>query len=196
MSMPEDPLMVSWSGLSPSRTGYFAEKHIDYRATVAADGSASVAMTITLSNGAPTGPPSLLLGLETDPYPVGTYLAAASVYVPADATHLRIVGRGALVELYEREFDRRVAMTVLRTGSGETTSARIAYRIPASGTGGFRIGIVPQPELHPTGVHVALTFPPGTQVSSHAPGTTLEGTTVSYEGVPTTPVSLWAVTSG
>src|SRR6185436_673191 len=30
--MPDDPLMVSWSGLSPSRTGYFAEKSIDYRA--------------------------------------------------------------------------------------------------------------------------------------------------------------------
>jgi uncharacterized protein DUF4012 len=193
--MPEDPLMVSWSGFSPSRTGYFAEKSIDYHAAIAADGSASVAMTITLSNGAPSGPPSLLLGLQSDPYPVGTYLGAASVYVPADATSLRIVGRGALVELYEHEFDRRVAMTVLRAGPGGTTSARIAYRIPARGTGGFRVGIVPQPELHPTSVHAELTFPEGTQVSSRAPGTTLEGTTVSYDGAPTTPVALWALTS-
>jgi len=134
LDMPENPLMVSWSGFVGSRTGYFAEKAVDYRATVREDGTAEVTITLTLTNTAPTEPESLLLGQEADNFDVGEYAAAASVYLPAEARGIRskVDGGRSLVELLEREFGRRVVLTVLVAAAGQRTTADMSIRRSSS----------------------------------------------------------------
>jgi hypothetical protein len=193
VEMPEDPLMVSWSGFVGSRTGYFARKSLGYRATVNGDGTADVTIRIELENTAPTEPESILLGFDPGPYPVGTYVAAANVYLPAEATRVRsrVDGGRSLVDLFEREFDRRVVLTVLVVDAGETTSAEITFRMPVD-VERFELGMVPQPELSPTEVAVSVAFPGAVRLLRAPPGTSVEGSTISYEGTPTEPLVLLA----
>jgi len=194
LAMPVNPLAVSWSGFVGSRTGFFAEKAIDYKAVVNTDGTADVSVTITLTNTAPTQPESILLGTEADNFDVGEYAAAASVYLPASARRIRsrVDGGRSLVELYEREFDRRVVLTVLAAKSGQTTTAEISYRMPVVDTGGFVLGLVPQPELRPSPVSVELGFPESARVIDASPLFSVEANTLRYEGVPLAPLTLWA----
>jgi hypothetical protein len=197
VEMPENPLAVSWSGFVGSRTGYFAEKAIEYRAVVNEDGTADVTIAVTLMNNAPLEPESILLGTEADSFDVGEYAAAASVYLPSEATRIRskVDGGGSLVKLFEREFDRRVVLTVLVAKSGHATTAEISYRMPVQ-LGVFELGIVPQPELRPTPVTVEITFPEGVRFADISPNLAAEGGALHYDGVPRIPLTLWARTLG
>ena len=195
IQMPENPLMVSWSGFVGSRTGFFAEKSIDYRATVYEEGTTHVTITLTLANHSPTQPESILLGAESDNFDVGEYAAAASVYLPTEARGIRsrVNGGRSLVELFEREFDRRVVLTVVVAKAGQTTTAEISYRMPSDGA--FELGIVPQPELRGTPVSVAITFPPGILGAGSVDGLEIDGDMARYVGRPSTPLML-SVTPG
>jgi hypothetical protein len=195
LDVPANPLMVSWSGFSPSRTGYFARKAVAYRMVMNADGTADVTIEISLTNGAPAAPESILLGSSEDGYPIGTYVAAASVYLPAEARRIRsrVDDGRSLVELFEREFDRRVVLTVLMAAAEQTTTAEITFRMPVE-PGGFELGILPQPELRPTEFMVTATLADGATITSTSAGTTSQGGTLTYEGTPTTPIVIWATT--
>lgn len=121
-------------------------------------------------------------------FDVGDYAAAATVYLPAEARLIR--SRAAsLVELIEREFDRRVLFTVLSVAAGETTTAEVLYSMPAP-FGVFDLGVVPQAELRPTSIDVHLDFPDAWIVTGTPPADG-DGSSISWQGTPITPCISW-----
>lgn len=188
-------LVVAWDGGVAGRTGFFAEKDVRYEASLMPDGSAEVAVTVTLTNGAPSGSPSVLLGTgEGADVPVGYYAAFVNVYLPRGAEGIDV--HGGSVQLVEREFGRRVVMGLIGAPSGGTGTLRVTYRVPglAARNGDewvFRLDVIPLPALRPDRFQISVELPAGAEVTSSASGVTVEGTTLEWEGAPTTPRYLW-----
>jgi hypothetical protein len=164
-----DPLLVSWSGLVPSRAGYFARKSIAYQAIAQPDGSTRVTMTLTLANAAPTtiSRESILLGFEGDGYPIGAYSGVASIYLPVDATKVSSSGDSE-VSLTQHEFDHRVLVRVLTAKAGQSVATTISYTLPAGSLESDGLTLIPQPALSPTTVTVRF----GDRVAFDGPLTT------------------------
>lgn len=186
-------LMVVWDGGSDSRSGYFAQKRVGYRADVHADGSADVSIDVELRNTAPTGPPSILLGTGTGE-PVGTYSAWVNVYAPVAAEALRSDG-GAL-ELVERELGRKVLMGFLTAPpQGGTDVLHVRYHLPSAvrevdGRSVFRIQVVPQPALRPDAFDVQIRLPGGSSVVGTSAGVHVSDSTASWTGTPVEPTDV------
>ncbi|HEX9885632.1 MAG TPA: DUF4012 domain-containing protein, partial [Longimicrobiales bacterium] len=114
-------LVVAWDGGVGARTGFFAEKDVRYEATLAPDGSAEVTVTVALTNGAPTGPPSVLLGTGSSrDVPVGYYGAFVNVYLPPRVDPDKVEVRGGTLQLVERELGRPVVMGLIGAPAGGT----------------------------------------------------------------------------
>lgn len=184
-----NPIAVAWDGASATRTGYFASKRIDYRAQVAPDGSADVTMDVTLTNLAPTEPPSLLLG-DGSREPIGSYSANASIYLPADATDItsQALNGSGFSNLLEEEFGRPVALQLLALPSGGSMTVRVTYRTPAppDPAQGFRVDITPLPALNPDVVNVTLSCSSGLPAATTTDDATASGSTVTWAGQPVT----------
>jgi hypothetical protein len=196
IELGENPLLVAWDGGVASRAGYFAEKRVDHVATLRADGSADVSVTVTLTNPAPEGPPSILLGLgAANDVPIGHYAAFVNVYLPPAAE--QIDARGGSLHLVEREFGRPVVLGLLGAAAGGSDVLRVTYRVPGvlvrsdGGDVEYRLDVVPLPALRPDLFRVTVVLPPGSEVVSHGPGTTLEEGTLVWDQAPTTPASVW-----
>lgn len=190
----DHPLEVTWFGASESRAGYFAETEVELRATLAPDGWAEVTLVATLRNGAPTGPPSILLGAGNPDEPVGSYFSFVNAYLPPDARVLDI--RGGSLALEEREGGLPVVMGLLGGPSGTSERLTVRYRTEAlvqpDGAGArFALLAIPQPQLRPALVRVRAELPAGASVLSTCPGGRVEAGSFVWEGRPTTPVELW-----
>lgn len=188
-------LVVAWDGGVAGRTGFFVEKDVRYEATLAPDGSADVVVTVTLTNDAPGGPPSVLLGTGAgNDVPVGYYAAFVNVYLPRGAEGIDV--HGGSVQLVEREFGRPVVMGLIGAPSRGTGTLRVTYRVPGLATQNddewvYRLDVIPLPALRPDRFDVSVELPAGAEVVSHAPGTTIEGAAMEWEEAPTTPRHLW-----
>jgi hypothetical protein len=186
----EVPVLVAWDGAVASRAGYFAERSVAFRAVLAPDGSAHVRQTITLTNGAPTGPPSILVGGFEGDVPAGHYESYVNTYLPARAEGIDV--RGGALWLVEREFDVPVVLGLIGASSGGTASMEISYDLPApSERGRFRVDVTPLPALRADDVSVEIVVPAGTRVLGASPGAGSEGSSVRWSGAPTEPTAVW-----
>jgi hypothetical protein len=190
----EHPLQVTWFGASDSRAGYFAEKEIDYHAVLAPDGWAEVTLTATLRNTAPPGPPSILLGVGSPQWPVGSYQAFVNAYLPPSARVLAISGGFLALEEHERGLP--VVMGLIGAEPGGSATFRVRYRVeattPVPGGQRFALTVLPQPALRPDLVRVLVELPTGAEVLDAAPGLQATAGVLAWEGRPTTPQHLWA----
>ena len=191
-----NPLMVAWDGGVASRVGYFAEKAIDYQAVIAEDGSADVVQTITLTNPAPTDPPSILLGGFPGDVPTGYYSAYVNVYLPPGAT--RISAEGGSLQLEEREFGAPVVLGLIDAPAGGTDTFRVTYHLPDAVTAEeegslYALDVLPLPALRPDVVSVSVILPGGAEVIGTSPGMVASGDRVTWDAAPTTPTSLRVV---
>ena len=88
MTFPNDgsPL-VTINGYTANRAGYFATTHT----SVTRDGRL-VTTTVTITNSAPSGPPSILLGMtrgDTGGRPLGTFGPEVTLYMPPGSTQVK-----------------------------------------------------------------------------------------------------------
>jgi hypothetical protein len=136
MELGERDVMVTMSGITPNRAGYFAETSIDASVEEVDPGGARVELTITVENTAPKGPQSILLGFEGNGYPVGTYAALVDVFLPASATDIgsEVDGQPGL-QLIEEEFGRPVVLQAIDVPPGSTAELRIRYSTPRDAHG-------------------------------------------------------------
>jgi hypothetical protein len=186
-----DSVAVSWFGPIASRVGFFARKSVDYQVGLRDDGSALVTVTATLENPAPGGPISILLGRGVD-VPVGTNVVDANAYLPAGATYLggsiRPTSPGPQVEL-----GHPVVSVLLEVAPGGSVTWTLRYRYPDAVTDGqFRLRLVALPALRPDQVSVEIQPSAGFTLTSLSTGLTADGTSLRYEGAPTTDVDLIA----
>jgi hypothetical protein len=186
-----DAVAVSWFGPAESRVGFFARKSVDYQIDLRDDGSAFVTVTATLENPAPDGPISILLGNGTN-VPVGTDVVDANLYLPTGATYLggsiRPTSPGPQVEL-----GHPVVMVPLEVPPGGSVTWRLRYRTPDAVTDGqFRLRLVALPALRPDQVSVEIQPSAGFTLTALSPALAADGTSLRYEGAPTTGVDLIA----
>ncbi|MGH2662874.1 MAG: DUF4012 domain-containing protein [Actinomycetota bacterium] len=193
-----NPLFVVWQDASSNRAGFFARKTTHHRVTLSAEGTATVATTVSLQNDAPSGPPSILLGSGTTGDPVGYFAAYVNVYLPTKATEIRssVTPPAVELQLIEREFGWPVAMELLGARPGRTASVEVSYRVPdavrelESGAE-YRIEYLPQPALRPDRVSVEIVLPEGAAVTGAAPGAETDGHVVRWNLTASEPRSFW-----
>jgi hypothetical protein len=191
-----DAVAVSWFGPAESRVGFFTRKSVDYQISVHDDGSALVDVTTTLENPAPDGPVSILLGDGTD-VPVGTDVVDANFYLPTGATYL-----GGSVPATppspQLELGHPVVSQPFEVGPGSSITSHLRYSYPGAVTDGqFRLRLVPLPSLRPDHVTVEIQPPAGVTLTPLSAALAGEGTSLSFDGEPTTSVDLIArVTRG
>jgi hypothetical protein len=196
LELGPDPLLVAWDGATGSRAGYFAEKSIAYRAELQPDGSTNVTIRLTLRNRAPSGPPSILLGVRGAGVPIGTYWAYANVYLPAGAEDIRgrVLGQPS-VNLIEQEFGHPVVLQLLRVTPRGSVTGTISYRLPGALTGvgdreGFRVDILPEPALRPDEYSVDIVPPSGSAIEATDPPMAIQGGDAHYQGATVVPTTL------
>jgi len=192
--MPRFPLMVVWQDAVNSRAGYFAEKRVTHRIDLQADGSAEVLTEVTLENGAPDGPPSILLGSGKTGDPVGYFTAFVNVYLPQGAVDIRTDIDGApALGLIEEEFGYPVVLELLGARSGEKSTLRVSYRVPEASLGlaerEFASEVIPQPALRPDLITVDVRVPPEARILG-VRGLDTAAATARYEARPQAPADL------
>ena len=200
LDLPSNPLMVSWFGATANRAGFFADKTVAYDATLNPDGSADVAVKISLHNSAPGSPPSVLLGngmgnragSPTDiGVPVGTFGAYVNLYLPAAAAFTKTSG-DSTISVNQNEFGHPVVMQYLQAASHKTVTTTIHYTLShAIENGEFSLDVIPLPALNPDHITVTFHAPQGSAITEASPGLQTEGSSVSYDGRPVTPIALW-----
>jgi hypothetical protein len=80
---------VTLNGFTANRAGYFATTDVQVDHATDAEDRATTTVTVTIKNSAPTGPPSILLGInpgDVGGRPLGTFGTDVNVYLPAGAT--------------------------------------------------------------------------------------------------------------
>ncbi len=127
--LSDDPPLVTLDGIVDARTGYFAKHTVETSTQENPDGSRTVTVTVTVTNTAPTGPPSILLGSKGGGYPVGSFAATVSVYLPVDAKVESNTVDGELgVQILQYEFGHPVAVQVVDIPPGGTSAVKIVYK--------------------------------------------------------------------
>jgi hypothetical protein len=193
-ALGDDPLAVVWQDASANRAGFFAEHEVASEVSLAADGSADVRTRVTMRNGAPSGPPSQLLGDGSDGVPVGFWGVDVEVYLPLDAIDPAVaVSRPSVTDIDEA-YGHPVADAYLYADPGGRATATVDYRLDDAATEDdgvwtYRIRVVPRPSLRPVPYSLELTLPSGAQVVE-AGGFAFDGTSLRWSGSPTEPLEL------
>lgn len=190
------PLAVVWQDAAANRAGYFATFDVEHDVTLGAEGDARIRTVARMTNGAPDGPPSILLGFGTDGVPIGWWGVNANLYLPQDADAIAVTSRPTGVAFVEEEFGVPVATGYLAADPGRDASVEVRYRAPRAVSVGndermYRLTVLPRPLLSPATFRVSISVPEGAEVSATAPGMTVADGVVRWEGAPAEPLELW-----
>jgi hypothetical protein len=154
---PND-VLVTTSGTTSNRAGFFAETSVELVREALAGGSEEHVVTIAIENDAPEGPESILLGFATDDYGVGTYAALVNVYLPARATRIRSDVDGELgLQLVEEELGRPVVLQAVEVPPGTRATVTVRYEPRPAGV----LGEVIPPIEGPDAICGACQVPDG-----------------------------------
>lgn len=187
---PGDYLMVLTQNLGENKMDYYMKRRISYDATLSADGSMQVRLTVILHNTAPPGQrldptiggarPHLRLAAGTD----RSYLSA---FVPAGAVLSRVTIGG--VPAAPNNLDNGVELgkhyfaTVVDVGQGVSTPVVFSYRVPKVLVAGhYQLTIQDQATVHPDQLSVHVVMPRALSVAG-SPGIQPDGNLV-WAGTP------------
>jgi hypothetical protein len=196
-----NPLAVTWRSLVENHAVVFASRSISHMVSVQPDGSARVRTVIELSNGAPDGPPSALVGTPlpaTLPEPggvdpVGGWAAEVRVLLPRSADRVNVETSIPSETQVVREGGIRVAVANLATDPGDSMTLIVTYTIKhAVHADTFRMTLVPQPTLAPESVQIRIDAPSGATISDASEQLRRAGGTATWSGKPTRPMTLSA----
>ncbi len=190
----ENPLAVVWQDASANRAGYFAEHEVASSVTLDPDGTAAVKTTVTMRNGAPDHPPSILLG-DGKGTPVGWWGVDVEIYMPIEADDPTIRTSSPSVTDLDEAYGHPVADAFLFADAGGTSSATVAYEVSAAasereGVWTYSVQVRPQPMLRPVAYSLDLTLPEGAEVIELPPGATADAGSIDWTGEPTSPLEL------
>jgi hypothetical protein len=129
-TMPGDGTpLVAFNGFTANRAGYFAT----YDVTSKRQGD-EVTSEIVITNDAPDGPPSILLGLSRGDVgggPLGTFGVDVNIYLPPDAAavQVRVDGEREVPFTFEDAGHRVVSSSVLVPPEGGRVRVNVTYRM-------------------------------------------------------------------
>ena len=190
----ENPLAVVWQDASANRAGYFAEHEVASSVTLDPDGTATVQTTVTMRNGAPDHPPSILLG-DGKGTPVGWWGVDVEIYMPTGAEDPKLRTSSPSVTDVDEAYGHPVADAFLFADAGGTSSATVAYDVSAAaserdGIWTYSLQVRPQPMLRPVPYALDLALPAGAEVVELPLGATADAGSIHWTGEPTSPLEL------
>lgn len=161
---PEDDAvqMVWTNSLAANKVDYFLRRSVETEVRLDEQGRAEVTVDIEISNLAPPGPPSVLLGPAFPTDPVGMNRMYLNLLIPPDAKVRRYQTGTETTFLESAQEDRFTRIwDVLEVPAGQTREVRVVYTSEAfeTDTGGFRITLLPQPLVVPE-THTLTVYAP------------------------------------
>lgn len=191
-----NPLAVIWQDASSTRAGFFAERSVSSKVTLDASGVASVSTVVALKNGAPTGPPSILLGTPGQGVPVGWWGVDTELYLPEGATRIEVKTSEPSVYAVSTAFGHPVADAFLFADPGEQMAATTTYRQPGAaanveGTWTYSVQVRPQASLRPIPYTLEIRLPEGASVTASSSGVLIDGGVARWSGEPVMLEEVW-----
>lgn len=162
--------VVFHNNYSVNKVDYYLRRSIDTRVRLTLAGNAEVTTTVEMTNEAPDGPPSLLLGPGIKGDPVGLNRMLFNVLAPPstrfDST--RVDGSEESFLQYQDD-GSRVAWNLLEIPSGQTTKVKVTYTIPGAiksvrNRPTFPFRLVPQPLPAPDEYYIRIEAPSGFEI--------------------------------
>ena len=194
-------LAVTWNTAVENHAAVLVNRAVDHRVQLEPDGSARIRTVIALSNDAPSGPPSALLGFPlpatvpdpADVDPVGGWAADVAVRLPPKAENSTAETSIPSDTEITRLEGGLTAIGRLATDPGGSMSLIVGYRVADAriGDGIYRMLVLPQPSWPSERVRIRIETPPGTLIVEGSDELEIGGSLAEFTGRPTRPVSLW-----
>jgi hypothetical protein len=158
--------MLFHNNYAANKVDYFLDRTVDTSVRLQGDGGAHVTVSVDLTNNAPAGPPSDLLGREEfKGYPPGFNGMFLNLLLPREATVYRFLQNGAQAAYILDEDDGfPVAWDLVELDPGESSNVTIRYRVPSvfeqTPQGArYTLKLLPQALVRPDSYSVEV-FPP------------------------------------
>jgi hypothetical protein len=189
------PLATTWATTGSSHVGALVDTTIRVGVRVRDDGSAAVETEVVFDDRAGTGSPSVLLGRPSSGFPVGTFAADATVYVPIDAR--RVVAETSRPSPIRVDEDLRHTTVTgsVEVDGGTSTTFTVSYVVDdvarsVEGWNQLTIRCLPQPTIEGTRYQVGIRLSDGSRIGPTSPELRARGTSASFAGTLSGPVDL------
>ena len=189
------PVVATWNTLGSSHVGALVKTTVLQSATIRPNGSAAVEAEVLFVNDAETDPPSVLLGRPGADFPVGTFAADVTLYLPRTAERIAAeTSRPSPIRL-DKDLGLATVTGSIAVRGGESTSLTVTYVVPdvvrtIEGTKQIVLRVVPQPTLTGIRYQLRVTLPDGSTIASASPGLEGRGDSATFSGVRGGPVDL------
>ena len=189
------PIAATWSTGERSHVGVLVETAVRHEAVIRPDGSVSVETEVLFRNEAGTEPPSVLLGRPRSAFPVGTFAAEVTLYIPRRARDVVAeTSRPSPIQVGRASGFATVTGAISVRG-GDSTTLTAAYvvdnavhRVP--GGNEIRLKLVPQPTIAGVRYEVSIVLPDGSSITSASRELSRRGGTAVFSGMRAGPVEL------
>lgn len=151
-----------------SRIDYFLQRHLDVDVRLKQDGSAYVTTTAEMTNTAPNGPPSALLGPFAPNEEPGTNHMQLNFLLPEGAQVLEMKDdEGRVIFEQGKETSYPVVWNDFSIPSGETLSVSVTYVVQNFvADGEVRLKMLASPTISPDAYELTVTPPPGRAIAA------------------------------
>jgi hypothetical protein len=189
------PVVASWSALGSSHVGAFVETRLRQNVTVREDGSAVVGAEVLFENGAGTDDPSVLFGRMGSEFPVGTFAADVTMYVPVGARNVEAeTSRPSPIRVGE-ELGLITVTGSISVRGGDSTTLTVSYvaddAVQRTGDGnGVALRLLPQPTIAGVTYRIRVSLPEGSTIVAASRDLDLRGETATYSAVRSGPLDL------
>lgn len=174
--------MLFHNNYAANKVDYFLEREVDTTIRLQEDGGAHVSVSVDLTNQAPDGPPSDLLGrLAFKGYPPGFNGMFLNLIMPREATVYRFLQNGEQSPYILHVDDGfPVAWDLVELDPGESSNVTIRYRVPSvfeeTPRGArYQMKLLPQALVRPDSYAVTVVPPPDMRIVDHAAGELVDG---------------------
>ena len=172
-----------------NKVDYFLERQVDTSIRLQEDGGAHVTVSVDLTNNAPAGPASDLLGrFAFKGYPPGFNGMFVNLIMPREATVYRFLQNGEQSPYILDEDDGfPVAWDLVELDPGESSNVTVRYRVPSvfeeTPQGArYQLKLLPQALVRPDRYTVEVFPPPDMEIVDDGSGT-LDGGVMRLEGL-------------
>jgi hypothetical protein len=189
------PVAATWSATGNAHVGALVQTTVRQSIRVRDDGSVAVDAEILFDNGAGTDPPSVLLGRPIGGFPVGTFVADVTLFVPATAQNITAeTSLPSPIEVASESGLTAVTGSITVRG-GDSATLTVTYVVPdairtVEGSKQLALRVLPQPTLHGVRYQLGLVLPDGSSVLSASPDLDERASGATFSGVRGGPVDL------
>ena len=168
---------------------------VRFQVRVRDDGSAAVDAEVVFDDRAGTDPPSILLGRPSSGFPVGTFAADVTLYVPTNAKRaVAETSRPSPIRIDE-DLKHTTVTGSVQVGGRESTTFTVSYVVNdiaplVDGWNELTIRCLPQPTIGGTRYQIRIRLPDGSRIGPTSRELQARGTSAGFTGTLSGPVDL------